>query len=179
VFVANFSNADYGGYWIGLPVGGEWREVINTNAVRYDGDGGFVNPQPFEAFNGPSNGMPFSAPIEIPKRSMVVLGQRGYDLQPLFYPSPDITDLRIAPRTGESVSLTWQGRAHIEYWLQFSDNLSTWTPMTTLTPSEDGPMEWEADLSNGGGFYRMQVVNGEQGNDSTVYSFLVSRTFRG
>jgi 1,4-alpha-glucan branching enzyme len=82
IVVANFSNTDFADYWVGLPTGGTWHETINTNAVRYGGSGSFQNGPAFIAFDGPSGGMPFSAPLKLPRHSMVVLTNVSYDLEP-------------------------------------------------------------------------------------------------
>jgi hypothetical protein len=82
IIVANFSNNDWGNYWVGLPQGGTWYETINTASTNYGGSGAFQNGT-FTAFNGPSGGMPYSAPLQLPRYSMVVLTKHAYDLRPL------------------------------------------------------------------------------------------------
>jgi hypothetical protein len=81
IVVANFANNDWGDYWIGLPQGGTWYETINTAATKYGGSGNFQNGT-IAAFNGPSGGMPYSAPLKLPRYSLVVLTKHQYDLTP-------------------------------------------------------------------------------------------------
>ena len=84
ILLANFSNTDYEGYWIGLPESGLWHEVINTDAVPYGGRGTLINGKNLTAFNGPSGGMPYSIALKLPKHSMVVLAKHDYQLTPRF-----------------------------------------------------------------------------------------------
>ena len=84
ILVANFSNTDYDGYWIGLPQGGTWFEKINTNALKYGGSGSHQNGPTVTAFNGRSGGMPYSIALQLPKHSMVILTKHDYTLTPRF-----------------------------------------------------------------------------------------------
>jgi 1,4-alpha-glucan branching enzyme len=63
--VVNFSGAPHLGYRIGLPRGGYWREVVNTDAEGYGGSGvgnlGGVQAEP-----EPWHGQPFSATVAAP-----------------------------------------------------------------------------------------------------------------
>jgi len=82
IVVANFSNTDFDGYWVGLPAAGQWFEKINTNATRYGGSGSHQNGAIVTAFDGPSGGMPYSISLKLPKHSIVVLTKHDYDLSP-------------------------------------------------------------------------------------------------
>jgi 1,4-alpha-glucan branching enzyme len=84
ILLANFSNTDFPSYWIGLPQGGTWHEVINTDAAKYGGTGNLVNGKNLTAFNGPSGGMPYSIMLKLPKHSMVILAKHDYQLTPRF-----------------------------------------------------------------------------------------------
>ncbi|HEY7926710.1 MAG TPA: 1,4-alpha-glucan branching protein GlgB [Candidatus Dormibacteraeota bacterium] len=70
--VANFSPAVYHGFRVGLPVGGAWREVINTDAVDYGGSGqgnmGKVETEPMSW-----HGFDQSATITVPPLGVVWL----------------------------------------------------------------------------------------------------------
>jgi len=63
--VANFAGAPHEGYRIGLPRGGYWREVLNTDAEGYGGSG-VGNLGGVEAVAEPWHGQPFSATVAAP-----------------------------------------------------------------------------------------------------------------
>src|SRR3954449_4527457 len=63
--VVNFSGAPHLGYRIGLPRGGYWREVVNTDAEGYGGSG-VGNPGGVQAEPEPWHGQPFSATVAAP-----------------------------------------------------------------------------------------------------------------
>jgi len=63
--VANFSGEPHHDYRIGLPAGGRWREVINTDAGEYGGSG-VGNLGAVEAVAEPWHGRPFSAAVTLP-----------------------------------------------------------------------------------------------------------------
>ncbi|WP_132993792.1 1,4-alpha-glucan branching protein GlgB [Gordonia zhaorongruii] len=68
----NFSDQDLFGYRIGLPVSGNWHEVLNTAAVEYHGCG-LGNLGSVIAAARPSHGRPFSADVTLPARSAIWL----------------------------------------------------------------------------------------------------------
>ena len=72
VCVANFSPVPRSGYRIGLPRGGRWEEVLNTDAVEYGGTGvgnlGGVEAEPF-----PWRGKTWSTTVTIPPLGVVWL----------------------------------------------------------------------------------------------------------
>jgi 1,4-alpha-glucan branching enzyme len=63
--VANFAGTPHHGYRIGLPRGGRWREVLNTDADGYGGSG-VGNYGGIEAVEEPWHGQPFSATLAAP-----------------------------------------------------------------------------------------------------------------
>ena len=63
--VANFAGTPHEGYRIGLPRGGYWREVLNTDAEGYGGSG-VGNLGGVEAVAEPWHGQPFSATVAAP-----------------------------------------------------------------------------------------------------------------
>ena len=63
--VANFAGAPHTGYRIGLPRGGRWREVLNTDAETYGGSG-VGNLGGVDAVAEPWHGQPFSATVSAP-----------------------------------------------------------------------------------------------------------------
>jgi 1,4-alpha-glucan branching enzyme len=65
VCVANFSAVPHHGYRLGLPRGGEWTEVLNTDADAYSGSG-VGNMGVVAADEGEHHGQPASATITLP-----------------------------------------------------------------------------------------------------------------
>ena len=65
VCVANFSAQPLEGYRVGLPAGGSWTEVINTDAHHYGGSG-VGNLGTVHAEDVPWNGMVASATLRVP-----------------------------------------------------------------------------------------------------------------
>src|SRR3712207_5150698 len=63
--VVNFSGSPHHAYRIGLPRGGQWREVLNTDAEGYGGSG-VGNFGGVEAVEEPWHGQPFSATLAVP-----------------------------------------------------------------------------------------------------------------
>ncbi|BCL16636.1 1,4-alpha-glucan branching protein GlgB [Micromonospora sagamiensis] len=65
VCVANFSARPLHDYRIGLPAGGTWTEVVNTDAHHYGGSG-VGNLGSVVAESVPWHGLPASAPLQVP-----------------------------------------------------------------------------------------------------------------
>ncbi|NJP32607.1 1,4-alpha-glucan branching protein GlgB [Micromonospora thermarum] len=65
VCVANFSALPLEGYRVGLPAGGTWSEVLNTDAHHYGGSG-VGNLGQVRAEDVPWHGMPASAALRVP-----------------------------------------------------------------------------------------------------------------
>ena len=63
--VVNFAGTPHLGYRIGLPRGGHWREVLNSDAEGYGGSG-VGNLGGVEAVAEPWHGQPFSAVVAAP-----------------------------------------------------------------------------------------------------------------
>jgi 1,4-alpha-glucan branching enzyme len=74
--VVNFSGAPHHGYRIGLPRGGFWREVLNTDAEGYGGSG-VGNLGGVQAVAEPWHGQPFSATLAAPPLGTVWLLHEG------------------------------------------------------------------------------------------------------
>ncbi|HZP30111.1 MAG TPA: 1,4-alpha-glucan branching protein GlgB, partial [Acidimicrobiia bacterium] len=72
VCACNFSPVPRTGYRLGLPAGGRWRELLNTDEVRYGG-GGVGNPRPVAAEERPWHDQPFSAEVTLPPLGVVWL----------------------------------------------------------------------------------------------------------
>lgn len=70
--VFNFSGSTHGEYRLGLPVAGEWTEIVNTDAVEYGGSGignlGAVHTEDVRR-----HGRPFSATVALAPNSAVWL----------------------------------------------------------------------------------------------------------
>lgn len=63
--IANFAGVPYEEYRLGLPLGGEWREAINTDAAEYGGSG-VGNLGVIRADGEPWHGRPASATLRVP-----------------------------------------------------------------------------------------------------------------
>ncbi|MDR0848017.1 MAG: 1,4-alpha-glucan branching protein GlgB [Propionibacteriaceae bacterium] len=70
--ITNFSAAPHERYRLGLPQGGSWREILNTNASQYDGTGEFLNGT-VEAVSEGHKGFPFHMDVKIPALGSVWL----------------------------------------------------------------------------------------------------------
>jgi 1,4-alpha-glucan branching enzyme len=118
VVVANFSNSDFGAYRIGVPVDGDWVEVVNSQDSAYMGDG-TTNPGTITADAIASDGYSQSIEIALAKMALVILtpadgagidgpvgSAAGLSLHPP-YPNPTAGGTRIAFELGKP------GRARI------------------------------------------------------------------
>jgi 1,4-alpha-glucan branching enzyme len=74
--VVNFSGGVYPEYRIGLPRGGHWREVLNSDAEGYGGSG-VGNFGGVEAVAEPWHGQPFSATLAVPPLGAVWFVHEG------------------------------------------------------------------------------------------------------
>jgi 1,4-alpha-glucan branching enzyme len=76
VFLCNFTPVPRHGYRAGLPRGGWYRELLNSDAEVYGGsnlgNGGGVYAEPV-----PEHGRPYSAPLTLPPLAIVVLKHEG------------------------------------------------------------------------------------------------------
>lgn len=72
VCVSNFAGNPHEGYRVGLPFGGEWVEILNTDAEEFGGSG-VVNVGPIIAEDTPWNGRPVSAQLRVPPLGAVWL----------------------------------------------------------------------------------------------------------
>ena len=70
--VANLAPVPRNGYRIGLPRGGTWRELLNTDAEQFGG-GGVGNGGSVEAGNEHWHGLPFSAELTLPPLAVLWL----------------------------------------------------------------------------------------------------------
>jgi 1,4-alpha-glucan branching enzyme len=74
--VCNFAGNPHHGYRIGLPRGGRWREVLNTDAENYGGSG-VGNYGEVEAVEEPWHGQPYSATVSAPPLGTLWLLHQG------------------------------------------------------------------------------------------------------
>jgi 1,4-alpha-glucan branching enzyme len=72
VCACNLSPVPRPGYRLGLPSGGRWRELLNTDAVRYGGSG--TANGAVDAEERPWHEQPFSAELTLPPLAVVWLG---------------------------------------------------------------------------------------------------------
>lgn len=71
LFVLNFTPIPRFNYRVGVPDGGEWREVLNSDAPLYGG-GGLGNLGKIDASVVPMHGRPFSLDITVPPLAAMV-----------------------------------------------------------------------------------------------------------
>ncbi len=76
VCLANFAGTPHEGYRVGLPFGGEWEEVLNTDDEAFGGSG-VVNVGPIVAESVSWNGRPASVELRVPPLGAVWLAPRG------------------------------------------------------------------------------------------------------
>jgi 1,4-alpha-glucan branching enzyme len=74
--IANFAGTPHLGYRVGLPRGGRWREVVNTDAAAYGGSG-VGNMGGVVAVEEPWHGQPYSATIAAPPLATVWFVHEG------------------------------------------------------------------------------------------------------
>jgi 1,4-alpha-glucan branching enzyme len=72
VVLVNFTPVVRHGFRLGVPQGGRYREVINTDAMRYGGSG-VVNEQTLESDEIPANGRQISVAVTVPPLAAIVL----------------------------------------------------------------------------------------------------------
>jgi len=75
VVIANFGNGNLWNYLVGLPAGGEWQEILNSQSTSYDGNG-VGNPGVITAQATAYDGYAQSAFLTIPQMGLLVLGPR-------------------------------------------------------------------------------------------------------
>ena len=75
VVVCNFAGIPHGNYRVGLPFGGQWDEIVNTDALEYGGSG-VGNFGAVKADEVGWNGRPYSASLELPPFGTVYLAPR-------------------------------------------------------------------------------------------------------
>ena len=63
--VCNFAGNPHEGYRIGLPDGGEWEEILNTDDQKYGGSG-VTNLGEVSAEEMEWNGRPYSVELRVP-----------------------------------------------------------------------------------------------------------------
>jgi 1,4-alpha-glucan branching enzyme len=73
--VCNFTPVVRSGYRVGVPSGGFWWELLNSDAREYGGSG-VGNLGGREASDTPCHGRPFSLELTLPPLTMLVLKPR-------------------------------------------------------------------------------------------------------
>jgi 1,4-alpha-glucan branching enzyme len=68
----NFTPVPRAGYVLGVPAGGTWREILNSDAREYGGSG-LGNFGAVEAAARPAHGRPFSVSLTLPPLATLVL----------------------------------------------------------------------------------------------------------
>ena len=91
LFICNFTPVPRHNYRVGVPVNGEWREALNSDAQLYGGSG-LGNSGCVEAAPLPSHGRPYSLSLTIPPLGVLVLRPGAQDS-----PCPGVTVTEKAP----------------------------------------------------------------------------------
>ena len=81
VAVCNFTPQTHFNYDIGVPLPGNWKEVLNSDAARYGGSGQ-GNPNALKALNKAMHGRPCSITLTIPPLAVIFLKRTEPDNQP-------------------------------------------------------------------------------------------------
>jgi 1,4-alpha-glucan branching enzyme len=94
VVIASFGNADLVDYRVGLPLAGEWQEILNSQDAAYGGDGA-GNAGPIVTQATAYDGYPQSALITVPQMGLLVLAPAAV----VGVPGADggASGLRLAP----------------------------------------------------------------------------------
>ena len=77
VILANWSNTDYPVYTIGMPQGGTWVELVNSQDTRYGGSGP-SNSGSLVANGGAYDGFTQSITLKVPKMAFIVLAPMSF-----------------------------------------------------------------------------------------------------
>jgi 1,4-alpha-glucan branching enzyme len=94
VAALNFTPMPRHNYQIGLPRGGHWREVLNSDAVIYGGSGQ-GNMGGVEAMPIPLHGRRWSAAVTLPPLGAIFLVSGAEELATVPVPGPDDQDVAI------------------------------------------------------------------------------------
>jgi 1,4-alpha-glucan branching enzyme len=74
--VSNFTPVPRNGYRVGVPIGGTWREIINSDAADYGGSG-IGNSGAVDADAVPAHGEPASLLLTLPPLATIMLRPAG------------------------------------------------------------------------------------------------------
>jgi 1,4-alpha-glucan branching enzyme len=179
VVAANFSNSDFGAYRIGVPVDGDWVEVVNSQDSAYMGNGA-TNPGTITADPIASDGYSQSVEITLAKMALVILTPgdgagidgpagpaAGLRLHPP-YPNPTAGGTRIA------FDLAEPGRARIA----IHDIAGRLVRVVEEREYPAGRAEISWDGSNGGGGRvapGIYVIRVESGAKSAIRKAILLR----
>ncbi len=111
VVVANFSNADYASYRIGVPEAGNWNELVNSQDPKFGGSGP-VNAGLLTTDATPYDGFTQSLALALPKMAFSVLA-------PLSYVGVDGTPV-AGPGSGLELAAPWPNPARGSATLRFT-----------------------------------------------------------
>jgi 1,4-alpha-glucan branching enzyme len=86
--VLNFSGVPHHGYRLGLPLAGQWQEILNSDAAEYGGSG-VGNLGGVDAAGVPWHGLPASVVLSLPPLGAVWLAPVGAAAGPADKPAPE------------------------------------------------------------------------------------------
>jgi len=99
VVICNFTPVVRENYKIGIPNGGQWRQVLNSDDTRFGGSG-VTNPELIEALDMEWHGRPFTLNVTLPPLSVIVF--EPAEPLPVEEPAPAPT-VELAPKSKEEV----------------------------------------------------------------------------
>lgn len=92
VIVASFNNLAFDSYCLGMPSGGDWVEVFNSDAAVYGGDNR-GNAGRVTAGGPARDNQPASVCLTLPRMGVLVLGRRPVELRPVDGDGDGIPDV--------------------------------------------------------------------------------------
>jgi 1,4-alpha-glucan branching enzyme len=108
--ISNFAAVPHHGYRVGLPTGGRWRELINTDAQSYYGSG-VGNFGGVDAIHESWHGREFSATLSLPPIATLWLRHDAEpEPEPQLGPGKKVTAKKAAPRNQTTAKETSSGK---------------------------------------------------------------------
>jgi 1,4-alpha-glucan branching enzyme len=75
LIIGNFTPNTHLKYRVGVPRGGYWTEVLNSDDINYGGSGQ-INPKSLRAIKSPWHGRPYSLEITVPPLAIICFKSR-------------------------------------------------------------------------------------------------------
>jgi len=184
VVVVNFSNTDYSNYRIGLPSGGSWTELINSQDAAYMGSG-MTNPGTLTAESTPYDGFSDSIQLSVPAMGLLILSN-GVGTGVADDPDAFESSLRLAPRrnpmnVGGEIALTLPSASHAVLSVYDVRGRRVATIVDEVLPAGTSSHAWRGrddaghDLPSGVYFVRLVAGDGTAGGRSAYAKIVLLR----